>query len=572
MVLFILSYLGGVLTIFSPCVLPVVPFLFSRSHLSFVKTGVPTLIGMALSFTAFGLLSAAGGNWVIHANAYGRYFAMFIFSVLGLTLVFPHFAQKVMQPIVNLGGRLQQSAGHSDNVGSSLLIGASVGLLWAPCAGPILGLVLAGAAIGGLNTGTFGLLAAFGFGAATSLGVAIFASGKVLSKIKRGLGIEEWIKKALGVLVLLSVLGIALGLDTQLLARFSFLNTNAFEQSLIDQTHIGGNKAEANQLTHDGPMPSLAGAVSWLNSPPLSAEELKGKVVVVDFWTYSCINCLRSLPYLKAWSERYKSQGLVVIGIHTPEFAFEKDNHNVEAAVKDLGLTYPIAIDSNRTIWSAFKNEYWPAHYFIDAKGEVRFHHFGEGNYEESERLIQRLLSEAHPDSSALGEPVAGQIKADGIERPAGVFAEIVTPETYLGYWRQANFVSAAELKKDAVQTYAIKSDLLINQWGLNGTWFTSAEMVKNQNAGARLSIRFKARDLHLVLGNPGGKPVRFRVRLDGNEPGGMHGDDIDAAGTGTVRSQRLYQLIHLNDGKTEHVFEIEFLDTEAEAFAFTFG
>lgn len=570
MLLFVLAYLGGVLTIFSPCVLPVIPFLFSRSHLSFKKSGLPTLVGMGLSFTLFGVLSAAGGNWVIHVNQYGRYFAMLVFAIVGLTLLFPLFAQRLLQPIVNLGGRLQQRAAGSDSIASSLLVGASVGLLWAPCAGPILGLVLAGAALGGLSQNTFGLLGAFALGAATSLGIAILASGKVMSTIKKGLGAEEWLKKVLGVLVLVSVLAIALGWDTKLLSKFSYLNTNSIEQTLIDFTSNGSSK-QTHELKDEGPMPSLDGAITWLNSPALSAESLKGKVVLIDFWTYSCINCLRALPYVQAWSDKYASQGLVVIGVHAPEFAFERLTANVETAVKDLGIKYPVAVDSKLNIWNAFKNQYWPAHYLIDAKGHIQYHHFGEGQYEDTEHMIQKLLKEANPNV-VLEDVVASTVVGKGLGQKAGRIKDIANPETYLGYERQENFASAASLLKDAPQEYKTPGPLKLKQWALEGSWIVSPEMVQSQVVGAKISLRFKARDLHLVLANPEGKPVRFRVRLDGKAPAASHGQDIEAAGIGTVNSERLYQLIRQENGQEEHLFEIEFLDPAVEAFAFTFG
>ncbi|RYZ59539.1 MAG: cytochrome c biogenesis protein DipZ [Proteobacteria bacterium] len=572
MLLLILAYLGGILTIFSPCVLPVIPFIFSRSHLSFRRSGLPTLVGMGLSFTLFAVLSAAGGSWVIQANASGRIVAMVVFGVLGLTLLFPSFSAKVMQPFVRLGGSLQNRASKSEGIGSSLLIGASVGLLWAPCAGPILGLVLAGAAVSGFSQNSFALLGAFALGAATSLAIAILASARVITALKKGFGAEEWIKKVLGVLVLISVTAIAFGLDTKFLAKLSYLNTNSIEQSLLSQAEIGRKNSDSNNLKDEGPMPSLEGAVTWLNSQPLTKESLKGKVVLVDFWTYSCINCLRTLPYLKAWSEKYGSQGLVIIGVHSPEFAFEKVTKNVSDAAKDLGLNYPIAVDSDMKIWTSFKNEYWPAHYFVDAKGQVRYHHFGEGKYEESEKVIRELLKEANPDLQFSDEVVSSSATGKGVEQAAGSQKDIANPETYLGYHRQDHFVSAYELERDSDYDYDFEDALLIKEWGLKGKWNVSSEMITNSSKGAVLALRFKARDLHLVLGSKDGKPIRFKVKIDGKEPGAMHGQDIDAKGNGTIGTERLYQLIRKDNADGEQVFEIEFLEPGANAFAFTFG
>jgi cytochrome c biogenesis protein CcdA/thiol-disulfide isomerase/thioredoxin len=553
-------------------VLPVVPFIFSRSHLSFLRSGLPTLIGMGLSFTVFGVLSAAGGNWVIQANASGRIIAMLVFAVLGTSLIFPGFAQRIMQPFVRLGSGLQNRASRTEGVGSSLIIGASVGLLWAPCAGPILGLVLAAAAVSGFSQNSFALLAAFAFGAATSLAIAILASARVLSSLKKALGAEDWIKKVLGVLVLVSVAAIALGLDTKFLAKLSYLNTNSIEQSLLSQADLGRKNSDSENLKDEGPMPSLDGAITWLNSEALSKEALKGKVVLIDFWTYSCINCLRTLPYLKAWSKKYGPQGLVIIGVHSPEFAFEKLTENVIEAAKDLGLDYPIAVDSEMKIWTAFKNEYWPAHYFVDAKGQVRYHHFGEGKYEESEKVIQQLLKEANPSLELPNEVVSRSAFGKGVEQAAGAQRDIANPETYLGYHRQEHFVSAYEMERDTDYDYDFEDALLIKEWGLKGTWNVSSEMITNNSKSGVIALRFKARDLHLVLGSKDAKPLRFRVKLDGKEPGAAHGDDIDAQGNGRVDGERLYQLIRKDNADSEQVFEIEFLDPGVNAFAFTFG
>jgi thiol-disulfide isomerase/thioredoxin len=316
-------------------------------------------------------------------------------------------------------------------------------------------------------------------------------------------------------------------------------------------------------------LPSLDGAVEWLNSPPLSAEALKGKVVLVDFWTYSCINCLRSLPYVKAWADKYRDQGLVVIGVHAPEFAFEKNIDNVKKAVADLKVDYPVAIDNDYAIWRAFNNQYWPAHYFIDAKGRIRHHHFGEGEYDESERVIQQLLAEAgHSQVSSDVVKVTGI----GAQQASADLNAVESPETYLGYERAENFVSPGGFVRDESHSYADASPQL-NQWALKGDWTVSDERATLNAAEGAIVYRFKARDLHLVLGpSSDGKPVRFRVTIDGAAPGADHGMDVDANGDGTITGQRLYQLVRQSGGAKERVFEIRFLDPGAQAYAFTFG
>lgn len=571
MLIFILAYLGGVLTIFSPCVLPVLPFIFARSDRSFRRSGLPILLGMAATFTVLASLAAVGGAWLIALNQYGRYAAMLLLLLLGLALIFPALSDRLMRPFVALGGRLQQRADRQASVKGSLLLGVAVGFLWAPCAGPILGLVLAGAALNGANLYSALLLLVFAAGAATSLAVVLLAGGRVFSLMKRGLGAEEWLRRGLGVVVLVGVVAIALGWDMRFLSRFTFLSTANTEQKLIAQLAkpAAPQHTIVSAETRLPMMPSISDATHWFNSPPLTSESLRGKVVLVDFWTYSCINCLRTLPYLKAWDEKYRSQGLVIIGVHTPEFAFEKDQHNVGQAIRDLGIKYPVAMDNQYAIWNAYNNQYWPAHYLIDAQGRIRDQHFGEGAYDETERMIQTLLKEAHLGALAMNE---GLVQVAGSGATAAAADTRRSPETYVGYARQQNLVSSEAVKRDVAAHYSTPHVLKPNQWALSGKWRISAEAAVVQSSGGAISYRFQGRDLHLVLGTLHGKPVRFRVTLDGGAPGADHGTDIDAQGNGMVREQRLYQLIRQSGKIGVHTFRIEFLDAGAEAFAFTFG
>jgi thiol-disulfide isomerase/thioredoxin len=487
-------------------------------------------------------------------------------------MLFPALADRAMQPLVALGARLSQRAeGQSSGIGSSLLLGAATGLLWAPCAGPILGLVLTGAALGGANAATTLLLLAYAAGAATSLGLALLVGGRLFRVMRPSLGIGQWVRRAAGGLVLVAVGAIALGVDTGFLSRASIAGTTKIEQGLLDRFRMAQAAPQpgaTEMLTDQGPMPPLDGAVQWLNSPPLTRESLKGKVVLVDFWTYSCINCLRALPYVRAWAEKYRDDGLVVIGVHAPEFAFEKDVGNVRRAVRDLGITYPVAIDNDYAIWRAFHNEYWPAHYFIDAKGRIRHHHFGEGDYAGSERVIQALLAEVRP-GGVPHDIVA--VNASGAQAAAGA-ARARSPETYLGYARARGFVSPGGAKHDLAAPYQAKATAL-NDWGLGGVWKIGAESAVLDRAPGRIVYRFNARDVHLVLG-PGAKSakIRFRVRLDGKPPAENHGVDTDAAGNGVVTTQRLYQLVRQKGAVRDRTFEIEFLDPGVEAYAFTFG
>jgi thiol-disulfide isomerase/thioredoxin len=331
---------------------------------------------------------------------------------------------------------------------------------------------------------------------------------------------------------------------------------------------ICGVVAIASGTVDEGRMPDLDGAVTWLNSTPLSSKSLRGKVVLVNFWTYSCINSLRELPYIKAWAAKYKDAGLVVIGVHSPEFGFEKDPANVKNAVSDLRVAFPVPIDSNRSIWRAFRNEYWPADYFVDAKGRIRYHHFGEGEYVKSERVIQTLLKEN--GATGLDESTV-RITADGSEAPPS--EDVRSPETYVGYARAENFASPERMARDSRKTYSPPARPALNQWGLGGSWKAGAESGTLESAPGKIVFRFHSRDLHMVLGPAkNGTPVRFKIKLNGVAPGDDHGSDSGADGTGEVRQPRMYQLVRQKGPIKDATFEIEFLDPGVEVLSFTFG
>jgi cytochrome c biogenesis protein CcdA/thiol-disulfide isomerase/thioredoxin len=601
MLLFILAYLGGVLTIVSPCILPVLPFVFSRADQPFLRSGLPMLVGMAVTFALVASLAAVGGGWVVAANDYGRLAALVLMALFGIALLLPGLSDRLTRPLVALGARLSQSAEPGYGAGrapllSSLLLGVATGLLWAPCAGPVLGLILTGAALRGASVGTSLLLIAYAAGAATSLALALLVGGRVFAAMKRSLHVGEWVRRGLGAAVIVAVVAIALGLDTNFLTRVSLASTVPLEQNLLDKLHVSNNApTQSSDLLTNGPTmmpgnpatmmsatplaaseklpvedvdPSFSGATEWLNSPALTADGLKGKVVLVDFWTYSCINCLRTVPYIRAWAEKYKDQGLVVIGVHTPEFAFEQKAANVKRAIADLHITYPVAIDNDYTIWRAFENEYWPAHYFIDVQGRVRYQHFGEGDYDHSEHVIQQLLAEAGRTNVSTGVVTVSAFGAEA----ASHNSDVRSPETYVGYRRAQNFSSPGGIVNDAAHVYADGASGL-NEWSLSGDWTVGGEHAELDTKDGGIIYRFHARDLHLVLGpSSGGQPIRFRVTIDGKPPGDNHGTDVDAAGDGKVTEQRLYQLVRQTGPITDRTFEIRFLDPGVQAFAFTFG
>lgn len=592
MTLLVVAYLGGVLTILSPCILPILPFVFARAGQPFLRSTLPLLAGMAITFAAVATLAAIGGSWAINANEYGRLAALSMLSLFGIGLMSPKFASVLSRPVVEFGNRLANAAGKPDaapTVTGSLLLGIATGLLWAPCAGPILGIVLTGAALKGANLGTSLLLSAYAAGAATSLAVAVLIGGRVFAAMKRSLGFSERIRQATGAAVLAGVAAIALGLDTGFLSQISYASTTSFEQHVIDRLDAargpeqkvevaektaatapdGDAAAMRPALSVEGPAPSLDGAVEWLNSPPLAREDLRGKVVLIDFWTYSCINCIRTLPYVRAWAEKYRDQGLVVIGVHAPEFAFEKKIDNVRQAVAGFKIEYPVAIDNDYRIWRAFDNSYWPAHYLIDAKGQIRYHHFGEGDYRETEEAIQDLLREAGSTSTSATETVTPETK--GAEAGADM-SHMLSGETYVGYRQARSFASNETMRADAPRDYSVTAPAL-NEWGLSGEWTVGAEAATLDAAKGGITYRFSARDLHLVLGPvDSGKPVRFQVTVDGHPPGPDHGADTDANGNGVVTSTRLYQLVRQSGTVTAKTFTIRFLDPGVQAYAFTFG
>ena len=600
MTLLILAYLGGVLTILSPCILPVLPFIFARTGQSFARSTLPMLAGLAMTFTAVATLAAGGGGWAVQANGYGRFLAVALLAVFGVTLLSPRLATLLARPVVAGGNRLLGAAGGprsgvatTPTVGGALLLGVATGLLWAPCAGPILGLVLTGAALRGADAQTGLLLAAYAAGAATSLAVALLVGGRIVVAVKRLPGAGPWVRRGLGVAVLAGVAAIGLGVDTGLLARLPGPAAGRVEQVLFDAfgpeqpklapvgaAGVGAagsalmpvagdaDRAFRSDLPIEGRLPALDGAVAWLNSPPLTAGQLRGKVVLIDFWTYSCINCIRMIPYVRAWAEKYKDQGLVVIGVHAPEFAFEKKIGNVKAAIDHFQIDFPVAIDNDFRIWRAFRNSYWPAYYVVDAEGQVRYHQFGEGGYRKAEEAIQALLAEA---GSRTVESAPVTPDAKGVQA-APEPGSLRSGETYIGYRQASNFASPQGLKRGTALDYtAVEPGL--NAWSLAGNWTVGPEQATLNRPGGGIAYRFSARDLHLVLGPAAdGKPVRFQVTIDGKAPGASHGADIDADGNGIVTQTRLYQLVRQAGGVEERRFEVRFLDPGVEAFVFTFG
>jgi cytochrome c biogenesis protein CcdA/thiol-disulfide isomerase/thioredoxin len=404
--MFLIAFLGGLLTLLSPCILPVVPFLFAgaaRSRTSILLT----LGGMTLTFALISSLAVVSSEWVIQASNGGRHIALIVMTLFALSLISARIGDWLSRPFVLLGNRLDPDTQSKSGPLKSIMLGVATGLLWAPCAGPILGVILTGAMLQGANAQTSLLLLAYGAGSALSLGVLIFAGRGLVNRLKPSIPFTGWLRRGAGVAVLAAAAVIATGTDNLLLAKTSSEGVASIEKGVLENVpklvdyFVSKVRADSTEeASSKGAMPSLSGAMQWLNSPELSAESLRGKVVLVDFWTYDCINCQHTLPYVKDWAKKYEKDGLVVIGVHTPEYGYERIIDNVKDQVKQLGITYPVAIDNNYAIWRNFDNQYWPAHYLIDAKGQVRYSHFGEGRYDEQEKMIRQLLDEAKAPSA----------------------------------------------------------------------------------------------------------------------------------------------------------------------------
>lgn len=394
-----IAFIGGMLTVLSPCILPVVPFLFAGADRSRLST-LLTLLGMALTFAMISSLAVVSSEWVVQATHIGRQVALVVMVVFALSLIFARVGDWVTRPFVMLGNTIDPINRGVSGWPRSVLIGVATGMLWAPCAGPILGVILTGAMLQGANVSTSLLLMAYGLGSAISLGFFIFAGRGLVNRFKPSLPAVDWMRRGGGVAVLMGAAIISTGADSSLFSGASSEGVGNFEKRVVELLPKWTGyfpTAAADQYIDNtqGAMPSLAGAVQWLNSPVITNDSLKGKVVLVDFWTFDCINCKRTLPFVKLWAKKYEKEGLVVIGVHTPEYGFERIIDNVKDKVEEYGITYPVAIDNNSTIWRNFHNQYWPAHYFIDAKGQVRYTHFGEGSYEDQENMIKQLLEEA---------------------------------------------------------------------------------------------------------------------------------------------------------------------------------
>jgi cytochrome c biogenesis protein CcdA/thiol-disulfide isomerase/thioredoxin len=579
MTLLLISYLAGALTVFSPCIFPILPFVLARADAPFRQNGLPMLLGLAFTFAATASLASVAGGWAVEANILGRNVALAAMALFGLTMLFPGLAGPMTKPLAAFGSRLalwvsERALAKGRSMASSALLGVATGLLWAPCAGPVLGLILTGAALRGPNLETTFLLLTYGLGAGSALGAGVLVGGTALAKLRPSLRWSDRLRRLMGAAVIAGVASIAFGLDTGLLTRWSSSAATGLDQLLINNSRketaliMESNPTKATSAL-SAPLLSLLAARIWLNGAPLRPEDLRGKVVLVNFWTYSCINCLRTLPQVREWAEKYRERGLQVVGVHSPEFAFEKDVGQVSKALTALQVSYPIAVDNNLEIWRALGNQAWPAFYLIDADGRIRYRSLGEGGYDSVEKWIQRLLSEAK--SAPVTLPVA-PVSGEGSQAEADR-DNLGSGETYIGYAQARGFASPGGLQEDVATLYKSRSPLPINRWALRGAWTVGSEFATLNARNGSIAYRFHARDLHLVLApSTPEQSIRYRVTIDGEPPGADHGADTDAAGWGMVQDARLYQLVRQNGAIADRTFEIEFFDAGVRAYAFTFG
>ena len=539
------AFVAGIVTAISPCVLPVLPLVLAGGATGGPRRPFAVIAGLVVSFTVFSLTAAALLTALGLPDDLLRNLAIGVVVVVGLALVWPRLGDLLGRPFYALARRPPGDSG------GGFVLGLSLGLLFTPCAGPVIAAVATVAATQQLTVSAFLITLAYGLGAGVVLlGVALAA--------RRGLSLgpvrahAPAIRRALGVAVLAVAVLMVYGVDKRLQTRvpeytraLQGLEESAAAQGELEGLVGGPGLAEEEQLDDFGAAPEFQSIEGWINSEPLTMAALRGKVVVIDFWTYSCINCLRTLPHLRAWDQTYRDDGLVIVGVHTPEFAFEREPGNVRRAVRDHGIEYPVALDPDYETWQAWLNRYWPAKYFVDRRGRIRYAHFGEGGYEESERVIRRLLAEGG-DGPLVSEEIED-------ETPEGA----QTPESYLGYRRIDRFVGS-RIEPDREAAYTIPRFVPLHGLAYGGRWTVEDERIVAGD-DAHLRLHFRGADVFLVLGTSGDAET-VEVALDG-EP----------VGTVTVTQDDIYTLARIPGEKRDHLLDLRF-SPGTEAYAFTFG
>lgn len=558
------AFLAGVFTVLSPCVLPVLPVILATGADKQRLKPLGMVLGLVLSFSLFTLFIAQIAGWaMISANTL-RLFAIGIIALFGIVMIFPRLSNwfsSLASPIADLGTSLEKKSKYKGFFGG-LIIGCALGLLWTPCAGPILAAVTALAASKKVSWESAFITFAYSLGAAVPMLLIAYGSQKMIASSKWLSRHAEAIRKVFGVAMLLTALALAFHLDEPFQQKIAnYLPALAIEKQKVVQEELEklrGTKSfketESDTLPLVAPAIELQGISSWINTPPVKIEDLKGKVVLIDFWTYSCINCLRTLPYLKDWNKKYKDKGLVIIGVHTPEFAFEKERKNVEEATKRLEVTYPVALDNDYATWNAYSNMYWPAHYLIDQTGMIRDVHFGEGKYLGTENAIRKLLG-----LEALSRKEEPTLPT----RP-------ITRETYLGFQRALSYMPGTNIKADETADYINFGTPGDNEIGLTGKWEVEGEKIISQEPDATLNLNFMANRVYLVMDGTSTEPVK--VLLDGKP---LKKDqmtaDMNAEGQILVKEPRKYDVVNLKGDKGRHLLTLIF-PKGLSAYAFTFG
>ena len=557
------SFLAGVVTVLSPCILPILPILLAAQVGQGYYRPYGIIIGLVSSFTFFTLALTALVRATGVSPDFLRYGAIGITIFFGLTLLFPWLDDRftaLTSVFSNLGTAIQERA---TLVGtgflSGFILGGALGLIWTPCAGPILATITALVATSAVNVNAIIITLVYSLGAALPMFLIMYGGNRIINSTQFLAGYTELIRKVFGALMILGALAIAFHFDVvlqQFAVRYFPMITiedNQTVQKELEKLKMNNRKKTTSLI--DGEQksaPALIGITDWINTPPLSLQQLKGKVVLIDFWTYSCINCVRTLPYIKQWYKTYKDKGLVIIGVHTPEFEFEKNSNNVKAAVKRFGIEYPVAMDNNYQTWQNYDNSYWPAHYLIDQEGVIRYKHFGEGNYTETENAIRNLLGlqpEAEKAESFDGKPI--------------------TPETYLGYKRAQQYHADLNIQKDQIANYDYAGSLDTNSVGLKGSWLIGPESIKAM-AESTLDLNFIANRVYLVMSSP--ETALVQVLLDGNPvPSNYHTKDMNAQGQLIIHEPRMYDIIDLKGNYSRHILTLK-IPKDVSAFVFTFG
>ncbi|MBP9813841.1 cytochrome c biogenesis protein DipZ [Candidatus Woesebacteria bacterium] len=571
-ILLLFAFLGGIVTILSPCILPILPIVLSGTLTGGKKKPLGVVAGFILSFTFFTLfLTTIIKLTGISADAL-RTVSVVVIGMFGISLLVPKFQitmEKLFSRLATIAPQQKQNTNRPDFI-AGFFIGLSLGLIWTPCVGPILASIITLAATSSINGGAIFITLAYSLGTAIPLFAITYGGRQLLTSHPWLLSHTQSIQKAFGILMLLASLGIFFSWDRQfqsyILNTFpsygvgiTKLEDNALVKNELDKLKNAPKISMEDLLQSDlGEAPEFIVGGAWINSPPLRLENLRGNVVLIDFWTYTCINCIRTLPYLKSWWKSYEDKGLIIVGVHTPEFAFEKEERNVKAAIGDFGITYPVMQDNNYATWQAYNNRYWPAHYLIDKNGKIRYTHFGEGKYDETERMIQKLLKETGATISATPNNLQYTIEAN-------------THETYLGYQRMSGLASPEQIVKNKPTLFTTPNTISNNSFALGGTWTIGAERAMPQK-GSTLTFSFDAKEVFLVMRpNKIGQAGGIRIYLDDKlVTDGNQGVDVQN-GIVTINVDRLYKLINLPKSGP-HILKIEVLDGDIELYAFTFG